>query len=344
MKSLQCVLVGLCFLVTPVFSGVFLLSDSSGFEPFIVVHPAGYTGTGGQLDVRICVEFGSSTLVPPLMTAMSIWNTLVPTLQNCDGCRLWEEGPSGSAAPSSMESTMLHELGHCAMGIDHINWAINDNSFTNTKDATSIDAGADGVRGSRDDIVSPLPGARLIHWFRIMDNDPFVIDGTVIDSSTFTRVFNDLPPGSSWSASGNRGVGDLLGLTDTQSVMYSGIDDAQRYRDLTADDVNTVRLGMVGLDLLVGGGDDYSVNLLYEADCASSDIEVRFSSLGPGRFGVCEADLALIPTGLLEIHHRIVPASGETRIVVEINQDRMWDVVFANGFEEGNLSQWAVGP
>ena len=126
--------------------------------------------------------------------------------------------------------------------------------------------------------------------------------------------------------------------------MYSGIDTAQRYEGLTADDVNTVKLGMAGIDLLVGGGDDYTVNLLFEADCANADIEVRFGSLGPGQFGVCQAGLAVIPTGLLDIHHRVVPLSGETRIVLEVHQGRKWDVVFANGFEEGNLSQWIVSP
>jgi len=345
MRILLYILSSLVFLTSPVFSGVFTKAHLSTFEPYIVVHPPGYVGTGGPLDVKICIAPGSSTIAPPLISAIETWMAFSPITQNCEGCRLWEEGASGSTAPLSMESSILHELGHCAMGLGHVNWDVLNNSFTNSRDAATITAGTDVTRGSKDDIVSPLPGSHVIHWFRKADNNPFVIDGTVIDSATFTRAIIDLSTsGSLWPASGNRGVGDLLGLMNTQSVMYSGTDVAQRYAGLVADDINTVRLGMVGLDLTVGGGDDYTINLIYVGDCADADIEVRFESLNPGVPALCRSDLALIPTGLLEIHHRIVPAPGDARIILKINQDETWDVVFANGFEEGDHSQWIAVP
>ena len=289
-----------CFVSAPVPAGVYFGSSSTIFEPFIVVHPAGYDGTGGPVPVRICIGPNSSTTLPPLIAAIEIWNGLVASTSNCEECFLLEEPPPGIDAPPSMTTTLIHELGHCAMGLDEINWQATLTSFTNNQDAVSVDDGADDVRGSRDDAPSPLPGTRVVHWFRIADNDPFVIDATVIDMDTYSRRIIDFPAGSTWPESGNRGVGDHRGLTDTQSVisvMYGAIRTPTRYLGLTADDVNTVKYGMTGLDENAGTTDDYTIELIYEPDCSAANIEVRLAPLAPTELGACTADLEPLPTG-----------------------------------------------
>jgi hypothetical protein len=77
--------------------------------------------------------------------------------------------------------------------LGHANWDdLPLTSFTNSKDAASIDDGLDNIRGSRDDVPSPLPGSRVLHWFRVSDNNPVVIDGTVIDSDLASSNWRSL--------------------------------------------------------------------------------------------------------------------------------------------------------
>jgi len=281
MRRLNLISIAMLAVGIPLNAGPFHLSDSSLFDPFIVVHPPGYDGTGGTLEVRICAAEETRFAV---LKAISIWNAAQRTTENCTACRLWEEGPSGSGEPFSMESTVLHEMGHCVLGLGHINWndGSSETSFTNTADATLMTPGADGIRGSSDDGVAPLPGARLIHWFRETDNNPLTIDSTTIDSATYTRRIIDLPTGHGWSANGNRGVGLPLGFANTQAIMYSGIDAGQAYNSLAADEVNTVEFGMSGLDEDAGTADDYTIELIYVDDCAAADVEVQYFSFGMG--------------------------------------------------------------
>ncbi len=316
------------------FGGVFLKSDKSTYDPFIIVHPPGYTGAGGELTVKICTTSGSEMVISSLRQAIEIWNSLIPTMDNCQGeCRLWEEPLS--AGFLSMSSVLLHELGHCAFGLGHIN--LGSTSFTNSRDSVSIDPGVDGVRGSHDDIPSPLPGTRVIHWFRTADNDPFVIDATVIDGSTYTRRIIDLPPGHTWQASGNRGVGDLQGLNATQSIMYDSISGEQFYRGLVADDVNTVKYGMSGLDFQPGTADDYTVRVVFQADCSTADIEVEAGTY-PDITASCISTIAPIET----IHYRVTydPLIFD-RLVIQVNSLESWADVFYEGFESGDVSWWS---
>jgi hypothetical protein len=136
----------------------------------------GYDGTGEALQYGICVaNVGNSRdLVEPTKRAIATWNALSPTMTNCsaseslnpDGCRVWEDGtpPDGTI---HAESIILHELGHCPMGLDHVNknWDTDDppdgvfqqTSFTRSGDAQrptvdlpggGISAGDDGIPGS----------------------------------------------------------------------------------------------------------------------------------------------------------------------------------------------------
>ncbi len=252
-----------------------------------------------------------------------------------------------------MGLTVLHELGHCAMALGHSNQVIGTgpNNFTATRDSTSIDDGADNVRGSRDDLPSPLPGSRTLHWYRTADNNPVTIDGTVIDENTYSRGLATLPAGSTWPASANRFVADLLGAgDDTQTVMHATASAEMFYTGITADDVNTVRYGMTGLDSQAGTADDYTISLTFTGDCMSADVEVSFAPIStPGVIGGCILQLNPIdPTmpAIGYIHHAAVPVStaGLTRLLIQIDSDgsTLWDAVFADGFETGDLSNWSV--
>lgn len=331
----------------PALGGVFILSDNDTFDPFVIVHPIGYDGTGGVVEVSVCIEEGSEILRDPLEDAASIWNQLLPMPENCEGCALIEEGvPPDAGDILLLRSTLLHELGHCAMGLGHTNWqpSSGSTSFTESLDASAIDAGADGVRGTNDDIVSPLPGTRLLHWFRISDNDPFSIDETVIDIDTYSRRIVDLPGGHFWPANGNRAVGDFLGLQDSQNVMYSAGLVGQRYLGLSADDVNTVKFGMTGIDTMEGTADDYTVSIITVPDCASADIVIAYEPLGKDQeLGFCSpVFLEPIPTGGTQVHYSLVSIFPDEPLRLVINSDNRWDSIFFDGFESGDLSRWTT--
>ncbi len=350
-------------------AGVFLCSTSdvgpccdctpSGCDPcntFIIVHPVGYTsaGIGGEIEIPICIRPGDAPFVQPaLVEAIEIWNGLTPTTGNCTDCASADDpNPPGVAR---MITTMAHELGHCAIGLEHSNFQAGPGSpldnFTAGTGITSYDDGADNIRGSGDDVATPPPSppppsAVLNHWFRKSDNNPVIIDGTVIDSSTFSKINSDLPAGSTWPASANRYVADLLGAGDnTQSVMHGVAARDMVYSGLTADDTNTTRHGMSGLDATAGTGDDYTIKLTLVDDCADAEIEVLFDPLGAGELGLCEAELVAIdPTmpPLGWVHHAVIPDPFLGIIRVTISSGVSWDVMFFDGFESGDLSSWST--
>jgi hypothetical protein len=52
---------------------------SEEIPPFAIVHPPGYTGVGGELEVRVCVDLtdpANHVLVGPLQDALAMWNEL----------------------------------------------------------------------------------------------------------------------------------------------------------------------------------------------------------------------------------------------------------------------------
>ena len=202
--------------------------------PFAIVHPLGCDGTQTALTLRICLDDSLPEAEPALQWAIDIWEGLTPVEENCHGCVTWEEG--GRSGRNLIVTTILHELGHCAMGLDHPNrhwdddWngVFEETSFTRSADvantAGAISAGTDMIRGSQDDQhTAPAGGDALsVSWFRTVDNDPFVIDATVIDLDSYTNARSQLPSGHNWGTNANRVVGDDLGYSDDQSVMYSG--------------------------------------------------------------------------------------------------------------------------
>jgi hypothetical protein len=318
------------------------------------------------------VSSGSPSLIGPTQRAISTWNALIATTQNCIECALWE-GPPSMGDTFHAESAILHELGHCALGLDHPNrpWdADNDGIFENTSFTRSwgvglpggISAGDDDIRGSFDDLHrapdTPTKLAESVSWFRRSDNDPVIVDGTVIDLDTYSRsVAANLPANHTWAANGNRVVARTLGQPFTQAVMYSLIGPGQQYLGLSADEVNMVRMGMAGEDLMAGTADDYTVELVFVTDCASnlSAIRVTFaqmSSRGAVPVATCEGatiDYAFPPLNpMLARHFEVVELLPTFAPVIRLDPDLSWDtdppvsIVFQDDFESGDFSAWTT--
>lgn len=334
--------------------------DDCPCDPFIIVHPIGYTGTGGTVEIDVCIKPDATTrTTPAVVEAIDIWNAFTSTTGNCEECRTAEEtGPTGD--PFILSATILHELGHCAMGLGHSNYtdltgptAVTSN-FTNSRNVALFDDGPDNIKGSRDDVATPPPPSPpeqtlVLHWYRKSDNDPVVIDGTVIDQDTFTRTKIDLPPGSTWQANANRFVSDLLGAgDDTQTVMHTTAAENMFYTGITADDSNSVRYGMAGLDSVAGTADDYTINLNFVDDCAAAEVEVEFTTFSDTAIlAGCAARLNPIDPVMPAvgyIHHAVEPVTtaGVTRLLLQLSDTVRWDVVFSDGFETGDLSNWST--
>jgi hypothetical protein len=400
--------------------------------PFAIMHPVGYDGSGGVLTVRVCVQPGSEVLAPFVQNAIALWSALTPTTENCENCVLWEE-PVPPRDLVDVFSVLVHELGHCAMGLDHINLEedtraatttrvgscdVNDNdicgedtSFTANFNVTRVMSapvppGVNVLGDSEDmhdngcpilqNLGAPLAPASLaspatgdsaeaatacllglgcagfpeaccpscpslcpsvpwqlgdIAYFRVADNNPFVIDATVIDKDSYSRNDVNLPAGDNYAASANRGVGELLGFPNTQSVMYSLLEGVTRYSSLVADDVNMVRMGMTGADRDAGTADDYTIQLVFEPACTTAHVRVQIGNAyieetDLGTLGVCVATIedSFPQPPAQRFHHTAIPDSpAETQIVVEINPRVPFDFngILLAGFEVGDFSEWS---
>jgi len=344
--------------------------------PFGIVHPPGYTGTQTNVPVRVCLNPADAQLEAPLQRAIELWNGLVPVdglattgfhPGNCRHCRTWEQGEDYPASTAYYAlSVLLHELGHCAMGLDHMNrlWDVawdgtfEDTSFTRSAAAAAqqnaLDAGADGFRGNRDDYHAGLSGnpAISVSWYRTSDNDPYVADGAVIQTPTYTRNRNSLPAGDSWGESANQTTGGLRGFNRTQAVMYSGITRKELHLGLGADDVNMIRMGMTGPDLLAGTADDYTITLSYVGSCVNPhEISVSMDQLGSltTELGVCLSRIDYtLPSDINNVatarHFTNVPPSSGL-IEILLNPNKLWDYsvpLWVADFENGNLGEWVT--
>ncbi len=352
MKRLGFLLAAACVLVNgfrPASAGSFVDVDNEIVNgntiPYAIVHPPGFSGAGGHLFVDICVldsGFNDGRMIGALQAAIETWNSLAPTTGNCQGCVLWEEMlPAGAV---DLESVLLHELGHCAMGLGHVN--LGEESFTKSVGATSIVDG-NGIRGDLEDQHLPPVNVHDMAWFRKSDNDPVVVDALVIDINTFSRsVAADLPGGHNYAASANRAVAEAMGFNGTQSVMYSRAAPQLIYNGLAADDVNMVKLGMAGSDFMAASPDDYSVLLRYRAVCdGMEEIQVEFFPVSPA-VGICYSSIApSFPQSPLQFHWTATPIDGATAMLVSVDVGTDWDFgerVFSSGFEVGDSSEWSM--
>lgn len=244
---------------------------------------------------------------------------------------------------------MLHELGHCAFGLDHSNHArrISDPAFaeffTAAKEGDNqnfdLNPGGDTVEGTFDD----QRGDDInIFWFNIANNNPFGIAATV-DGTTYSRDLATLPATHNFAANSNIFVGAIMSpaVDDTQAVMFSLLSAEDTQTGLSHDDVATVKIGLSGKDLTAGTTDDYSVVLTYigrfPPDSSSCDVVISSDVLALS-LGAC--DVGSITIG--DNHFRL---AGTTTVAAQIffNPFKDWGIgrVFVDGFESGDLSAWS---
>lgn len=353
-------------IAAPAFAGVYDYSTDPGEDvPGRINHVHGYSGAATTLTVNVCVDASAADFVPYVLQAIALWNNKTIAVPNCVGfCNVIDEPPVGSPPgnPGVPEATgpvdatyaLLHELGHCAFGLDHTNNEHPDrehpvqvpppvpSDYTNSYDETSIGPGADGIPGTVDDLPVPLPGTRVSHWFRPQVNDPYLPGPALVDNTTYTRVVQQLPPAPHhWPASGNRRVGVAMGYGNAQSVMYG---EGSRRTTLTGfipDDGNTVAYAEAGLDEVIGA-DDYTWTLAYSASCTGAQIEIQAVSQAPSVFASCANLYVGLPiAGEPTVRHYAVDSSVIPSSLW-VNPDVEWTFNFIlwDDFEIGNTSYW----
>lgn len=315
----QCVVVAI---LAPVWlsvnAGAYVFSgQANGVK--LVTHPPNYTGAGGELTVRVCINPASDNALAmeyPVQNNVAIYNQLLPTTNN-----LKRNGnnniPSGFL---DFESVALHEIGHC-LGMAHINAATESGLPTSQHNYTKatkgingvfdLNNGADGEIGSSDDIRGD--DVNLV-FFRKSNNDPFTIDATVIDSTTYSNDTIDLPAAHSFAANADRSVALLSGLSNTEAVMQQGtfFDEAQR--TLGHDDVATLKYAQSGINERASGGnnanDNYTIKMIYGGISATNcDISLSFTNTTGLAF--CSVSGAFIGGGGAAPHLAVTNASIE---------------------------------
>ena len=285
----------LCFMVTTNCQAAAYLQPFENGEPVPeadpanITHPEGYTGSGGEINVNVCITPNSDDqqqMIVPLENAVRTWNALVP---KTDNFVISGSGVSGF----DFESVLLHEIGHC-IGLDHVNLASDSGVGGSSRDYSrsgngenntfDLNPGADGVIGSADDVRGDDVNK---NWFRKSNNDPFTI-GSIVDSSTYSVLLSDLPASENYVASASRDVAAFLGYGNSEAVMNQGTPTQEAQRDLGHDDVAGVRLAMSGLDETQGTSDDYTLKLnsLGVSNSAACDITVTIDSQESG-FAYC---------------------------------------------------------
>lgn len=289
------------FVSGQVTAGAYIFS-SAGF-PDTVTHPSNFTGAGGVVTVNVCLSPDSESIPEmqvPIQNVIRTWNGLVPQTGNL----LFGGNNNIPSGAVDMESTLLHEVGHC-IGLAHPN-AATESGLTGanrnyTKAAVGpntvfdIQPGVDGVIGSADD----QRGDDInLHWFRRSNNNPFTLD-QVVDSTTYSRSLADLPAGDDFAANADRAVSGLLGVPNSEAVMQQGAFSDEDQRQLGHDDVATLRLAMSGVDEIEGTADDYTFELVYDQDGTDCDITIEVSG---SSFAFCSAQFG----GLLSGDHVVI--------------------------------------
>ncbi len=254
--------------------------------------------------------------------------------------------------PFESTSVLAHELGHCAMALDESNnsddgASSGQSDHTNSYEELAIQSGADGIPGTSDDQVFPLPGTRLVHWFRLGLNDPFFEEFIAVDSSNFTRVVQSLPAGHSWATRGNKDVAASLSyLPSSQSLMWGLASPRTQFVSLIQDDINTVEFAGSGLDEVRPTSDDYTIELQFVEDCIvdDADIIVTMESLGGVTVADCLYEFEPLPIPGQPVVRHFALDRGASRSVVRLNSQELWEynLVLWGDFETGDLSQWSV--
>lgn len=274
----------------PAIAGAFIFAgDANGLD--VITHPSGYFGQGGTLYVEVCVaaDTADARVIPTsALNVAKEFNLLTPSSPNLvfGGAN---DIPSNAI---DFESLTLHEIGHC-VGLAHPNLATEsglpqaERDYTKTTTGANatydLDAGGDAILGSADDVRGDDTN---LHWFEVDVNNPLQLVATP-EAGTYTRDVAQLPAGDTFVANADRDVAAALGFPNTEAAMQQGQFFDEDQRRLTADDVNTLRMAMTGLDETSGTADDYEMRLIYGGvrnETSGCDIVIRSSTSG---FGVC---------------------------------------------------------
>ena len=320
---------------TTLSAGAYIFADEiNGVD--IVTHPNTYTGSGGTVTVRVCIDPSSPNATDmeySVQNNVDAYNQLLPTMDNV-------KTGGNNNIPSGFidfESVALHEVGHC-LGMAHINAATESklpsskSNYTKATNGTDpdldpdpdpdkgfdLDPGPDGVIGSNDDVRG---NDKNLVWFRRSNNDPFTID-TVIDSTTYSRDTVKLPTGHSFAANADRAVSTLLSYPKTEAVMQQGTFYDEAQRTLGHDDVATLRYAASGIDELESGGrgqhnnaaDNYSIVLENGGISSSTDCDISMSITSTAGLAFCEVG----GQGIGPNHVRITTAN------IQFGQDFNW--------------------
>jgi hypothetical protein len=240
----------------------------------VINHPSGYTGTGGVLNVGVCIDpdsLNAEQLVIPIKNNIAVWNDLQPVASNVQ----YNVLPSGYL---DAESVLLHEVGHC-IGLAHVNAAsesgLSVNDYTKATDGANnvfdVAPGPDGVVGSYDDVRGDDVN---LHWFNPA-NDPFQLPiHTPVDTTQYKRDTSNLPFGDSFAQNASRSVAAAQGYPTSEAVMQQGSYYRETQRELVSDDASTIMLAASGVDERAGTGDDYQLVLTYEGITTGSNCDI----------------------------------------------------------------------
>lgn len=300
--------------------------------PGKVMHPAGYTGTGGELVVNVCLD----PAFPPASgnPAQAIQNVIAEYNRHQGRLGNVENAATNGVPPAAtdFESMLMHELGHCT-GLDHNVYGPSEvgcsgggctnnaqlfytNAANGANGVRNVDDGADNARATGDDLRGDDVN---LHWYRAGVNNPFVQEavadrntfvqsGSLPGSDTFAEASTAFGPCAFGSAGSN--TSSANGQPATMAVMFPVLCLNNVVRDLSPDDRNTLQVGRAGLDGTAGTGDDYTVRLQYQGTNTSGcQVRIQFPS-GGGFF--CQVSFTVSPNGDRRITSGTIKLQRET--------------------------------
>lgn len=323
-------------------------SPATGLAVDHVTHPAN-SGAGGNVTLNVCLDpaqlptvTGNPQTDSPdqaIRNAIARFNAMQPAtgnVQNAAG-----QGVTGGSL--DFESVMLHELGHC-VGLDHnvIGPSEASCSLSSTCSSspsifatiaspginTSFDvvAGVDAMRASRDDVRGD-DGNR--HWFRRNINNPFETPPATVDRQTYSVATGTfLPIGHTFAEASTHhspcsnptsSTSSLPGrVANTQNSLFPVLCGNNVVRQLSPDDIATLRIARAGRDGTQGNVDDYTLNLQYAGRTSSGcDLIVRFEA-GAG-FGVCNVSFSFSGSNATLLSFSADSSSGRLRFEKSVN-------------------------
>ena len=340
MKTLTSFIV-LLYSTTP-FSGTYIFAGDN-FGVNNITHPTGQNNNVNVsvLNISVCIDPTSTITAPleiPVANIVKTWNQLEDVTPNL----LFGANNNIPFSSHDWESVVLHEVGHC-IGIGHPNlgyqppevvgnFTTSDFTMTTKGADTTYDfgVGIDGIYGSKDDIRDDDVN---LHWFNTGVNNPF-LGAPPFDSTTYSRQVSDLPISDNFVANADRDVGNNLGKPNTEAVMQQLTLNDEAQRDLSTDDIATLKLGMSGFDMIAGNADDYTVNLIYGGVASGCDINIKHDSTYSGlavcntgasgfsdHFNITSANIRVNPNAVTWYFNQI------EKVIVETG------IIFKDGFE-----------